>query len=51
MDTEQFTQLCNDCITQFSIATWGGLTLSTFLSFIGYGVFKAISLLNIYKNN
>lgn len=49
METEQFIQLCNDYISQFTIATWGGLTLSTFLSFIGYGVFKAISLININK--
>lgn len=44
----QITELMGDFLPIYiSTCTVGGLLLGTVLEFIGYGVFKAMSLLNI----
>lgn len=49
-DDTDYTGIIQEYLTVFlSSAFWYGMLVTTLLSFIGYGVFKAFALININK--
>lgn len=48
-NTDAVTQMVNTYLDMFSSVWVYGIILGTLLEFFGYGIFKAVSLVNINK--